>query len=124
MRIAPAILLTFIPAMTLRADTFLYVSMAPEQKIHVFRLDTADGKLTSVEAIKVDGAPGSLAVAPNKRTLYASLRTTSCLGSFAIDQDTGKLKHLNTAALPKDENAAFVAADRTGKWLLSASYMA
>ena len=33
--------------MALHANTFVYVSMAPEQKIQVFRLDPKDGKLTS-----------------------------------------------------------------------------
>ena len=113
-----------VVVMSLHADTFLYVSMAPEQKIQIYRLDPADGKLAAVDAVSVDGAPGSLAVGPHKKFLYASLRTTNSLASFAIDLSTGKLKQVSTAALPKDENAAFVATDRTGAWLLSASYMA
>ncbi len=114
----------FGAAMSLHADTYLYVSMAPEQKIQIFRLDPADGKLAAVDAVPVGGAPGSLAVGPHKKFLYASLRTTNSLASFAIDSSTGKLKHVSTAALPKDENAAFVGTDRTGAWLMSASYMA
>jgi 6-phosphogluconolactonase len=110
--------------MSLQADTFVYVSMAPEQKIQVYRLNAEDGKLTAVEAVAVEGAPGSLAVDPRRRFLFASLRSTSSLASFRIDPDTGKLKHLSTAALPKGENAAFVGTDRTGRWLLSASYNA
>jgi 6-phosphogluconolactonase len=46
------------------------------------------------------------------------------LASFRIDPATGKLKALGTAALPKGENAVFVGTDRTGGWLLSASYQA
>jgi 6-phosphogluconolactonase len=121
-------------AMTLPADTYLYVSMAPEQKIQVFRLDPKDGKLTAVEAVAVEGQPGSLAplTLPSppggegrvRAFLFASLRTTSSLASFRLDPATGKLKHLSTAALGKGENAAFVAPDRTGKWLISASYAA
>src|SRR5262249_23200582 len=49
---------------------------------------------------------------------------TSALASFGIDPATGSLKQLSTAALPKGENAAFVGTDRTGRWLLSASYAA
>jgi 6-phosphogluconolactonase len=110
--------------MTLRADTYVYVSMAPEQKIAVFRLNPKDETLTAVESIAVDGAPGALAVDPQKKFLFASLRTTSSLASFRIDADTGKLKPLSTVALPKGENAAFVGTDRTGRWLISASYAA
>src|SRR5438876_11077056 len=87
--------------MSLRADSFVYVSMAPEQKIQVYRLDPKDGKLTSVEAVAVEGSPGSLAVDPQKKYLFASLRTNSTLASFRIDAATGKLKLIGTAALPK-----------------------
>jgi 6-phosphogluconolactonase len=111
-------------AMTLHADTFVYVSMAPEQKIQIYRLDPKDGKLTAVDAVAVEGAPGALAVDPQTKFLFASLRTNSTLASFRIDPATGKLQPLSTAALPKEENAAFVATDRTGRWLLSASYAA
>ncbi len=110
--------------MSLHADTFVYVSMAPEQKIQVYRLDLKEGKLTAVEAVAVEGTPGSLAIDPKKQFLFASLRSNSTLASFRIDSTTGKLKALNTAALPKGENAAFVGTDRTGRWLLSASYAA
>ena len=110
--------------MSVLADTFVYVSMAPEQKIQVYRLDPKDGKLTAVETFAVDGAPGSLGVDPKKKFLFASLRSNSTLASYAIDPATGKLKAISSAALPKGENAAFVGTDRTGRWLVSASYNA
>ncbi len=110
--------------MELQADTFVYVSMAPEQKIQVYRLDPRDGKLAAVEALDVEGTPGALAVDPQKRFLFASLRSNSTLASYRLDPKTGKLKHVSTAPLAKGANAAFVATDRTGRWLLSASYMA
>jgi 6-phosphogluconolactonase len=102
----------------------IYVSMAPEQKIQVYRLDPRDGKLTAVETVAVEGAPGSLAVDPKRKFLFASLRTSNSLASFRIDPATGKLKSISAAPLPQGENAAFVSTDRTGRWLLSASYAA
>src|SRR5881628_1820211 len=111
MRLALTVALLLGWAMSLHAGTFVYVSMAPEQKIQVYRLDGKDGKLTAVEAVAVEGGPGSLAVDPQKKFLFASLRTTSSLASFRIDSSTGKLTQLSTAALPKGENAAFVATD-------------
>jgi 6-phosphogluconolactonase len=108
--------------MSLHADTFIYVSMAPEEKIQIYRLDPGEGKLTAVDAVAVEGGPGALAVDPGKKFLFASLRSTSTLASFRINPATGKLKLLGTAPLPKGENAAFVGTDRTGRWLLSASY--
>jgi 6-phosphogluconolactonase len=111
-------------AMSLSARTFVYVSMAPEQKIQIYRLDADGAALTPVEAFAVEGSPGSLATDPKRKFLFASLRSNSSLASFAIDPATGKLKLISTAALPKGENAAFVGTDRTGRWLLSASYSA
>lgn len=124
MRFLLTITLLLASVMTLRADTFVYVSMAPEQKIQIYRLDPKDGKLSAVDTIDVNGAPGALVVDPRKKFLFASLRSNSTLASFRIDSATGKLKHLSTAPLLKGENAAFVGTDRTGRWLISVSYSA
>lgn len=110
--------------MSLQADTYVYVSMGNEKKIQIFRLDAKDGKLSPVETMTVEGAPGSLAVDPQKKIFLASLRTNDMLASFRIDPATGKLKPLSTAALGKGENAAYVGTDRTGRLVLSASYSA
>jgi 6-phosphogluconolactonase len=104
------------------ADTFVYVSMAPEQKIQVYRLDPKDGKLTPVEATSVGAEPGSLAVDPQKKFLFASLRSNSSLASFRLDQATGKMTHINSVTLPNGANSAYVTTDRSGRWLLSTSY--
>lgn len=124
MRLILTLVLSLGAVMSAYADTFVYVSMAPEQKIQVYRLDAATGMLTAVDATAVAGVPGALAVDPRRTFLFASLRTTGALASFRIDPATGKLTPLSTAALPKGENAAFVGTDRTGRWLLSASYAA
>ncbi len=108
--------------MTVHAATFVYVSMAPEQKIQIYRLDSKPGSLTAVDAFAVEGSPGSLGTDPKRQFLFASLRTTNSLASYRIDQATGKLTPVSVAPLPKGENAAFVTTDRTGRWLLSASY--
>lgn len=124
MRCFLTLLLFLGSTMSSQADTMVYVSMAPEQRIQVYRLDADDGKLTAVETVAVVGEPGSLAVDPQRKFLFASLRSNSTLASFRIDPTTGRLKALSTAAFPKGENAAFVGTDRTGRWLLSASYSA
>jgi 6-phosphogluconolactonase len=109
-------------AMTIQAATYAYVSMAPEQKIQIYQLDDTDGKLTPVEAVPVEGTPGALGIDPQKKYLFASLRSNSTLASFRIDPATGKLKPINTVPLDKGESATFVSTDRTGRWLLTASY--
>src|SRR4051794_20262599 len=87
--------------MTLRADTFVYASLAPEQKLQVYRLDPQDGSLTVVERLAVDGTPGPVCLDPQKKFLFASLRSTFKLSSFHVDPATGKLKAINTVELPK-----------------------
>jgi 6-phosphogluconolactonase len=94
MRSFLTIILFLGSATALRAHAFVYVSMAPEQKIQGYRVEPTNGKLTAVEAIKVEGAPGTLAVDPHEMFLFASLRTTSTLASFRIDARTGKLTPL------------------------------
>jgi 6-phosphogluconolactonase len=111
-------------ALSANAETFVYVSMAPEQKVQIFRLNSSDGKLDAVAAVPVEGTPGALAVDPKQQFLFVSCRSTSTLSSFRIDPATGRLKDISTAPLPAGENAAFVGTDRTGRWLISASYAA
>jgi 6-phosphogluconolactonase (cycloisomerase 2 family) len=60
------------PVMSLRAGTFIYVSMTPEEKIPIYRLDPGEGKLTGVDAVAVEGAPGALAIDPGKKFLLAA----------------------------------------------------
>ncbi len=105
-----------------KARMFVYVSKAPEQQIQVFQLDSQAKKLNAVQTLDVDGAPGSLCVDPQQKILYGSLRSSNKIGSFRIDPQTGSLKILNDVSLSDASNAAFVAIDRSGKWLLSASY--
>ena len=121
MRWFATIALFFGTVTYLSADTFVYASMEPEQKIQIFRLDPKDGKLTPVEAISVGAEPGALGVDPKNKFLFASLRSKGLLASFALDPATGKLKPLNSVKLPNGRSA-YVATDRTGRWLLSASY--
>jgi 6-phosphogluconolactonase len=124
MRLFLTTFLSLVGAMTADAATFVYASMAPEQKIQVYRFDPAEGKLTPVESVAAGGSPGALAVDPQKKFLFASIRDKGQLASFGIEPGTGKLKPLGTVALGKGANAAYVATDRTGRWLLSASYSA
>ncbi|MGY4098947.1 lactonase family protein [Nocardia sp. R16R-3T] len=98
----------------------VYVSNADSRDISVLRLDD-DGALTLVESRPVDGAVMPLAMSPDHRYLYASLRSAPfAVAVFAIDPATGRLTPLSTAPLP--DNMAYLATDRSGRYLLSASY--
>ncbi len=104
----------------LRADTVVYVSEGKDQRIAVFSLDEATGDLTRTGQVDLEGAPGSLALSPDRRHLYAALRSSGRFATLAIDPATGRLTLLGTS--PAAGNAAYVFPDRTGQWLLAAYY--
>lgn len=99
---------------------FVYVSLAGDQQIVVFRQDASDGSLTEVARHDVGAAPGSMAFDARRGVLYVALRTASQLASFQIDRQTGKLTLLSTT--DANGSAAYVATDQTGRYLLSAYY--
>src|ERR1700741_4727234 len=108
-------------------DTFVYISNAGTKDISVFGMNRDTGELTVVETAPVPGsektAPVSLpmALAPNKRFLYAQLRSEPYpVSTFSIDHTSGKLTHLGTA--PLVDQMAYINVDKTGKHLLCASY--
>jgi 6-phosphogluconolactonase len=107
------------------AATFVYVGNADSQEVSVLELK-ANGDLTPVETRAVPGPakPGSslpLAVSPDKKRLYVGLRNEPySVVTFTIDAKTGKLTPLGPG--PLADSMAYVATDRSGKFLLSASY--
>jgi 6-phosphogluconolactonase len=105
------------------AETCVYVSDAGTQAIVLYHLDEATGKLKEISRTNVGTAPGSLFVHGEKRLLLASLRTNAEVGSFKIGDD-GRLTEINRTQLGEGANAAYVAADKSGKFLLAASYAA
>ena len=79
------------------AATFVYVANADSQEVSVLQLDRQAGQLTPVETVAVGGTVMPLAVSPDKRFLYAALRSQPFrVVSFSIDAATGKLKKLTT----------------------------
>lgn len=104
-----------------------YVSCAESKEIHSFRLDPATGALEALEVVAVPGtaepSPSNmpLALSPKGDRLYAALRSPPFpVASFAIDPASGGLQHRATAPLPAP--MAYIATDRTGRLLMSASY--
>ena len=107
--------------------TVVYVSNAGSKEISVFAMDRDSGDLTVIERAAVPGtdkpSPTSIpmAVSPDRRFLYAALRSEPFpVSSFAIDHSSGKLTHLGAA--PLADSMAYIIIDRTGRFLLSASY--
>ncbi len=113
----------FMPSAS--AATFVYVGNADSQDVSILELKSS-GDLTGVETTAVPGPakPGGslpLAVAPDKKRLYVGLRNEPYSAvTFAIDAKTGKLTLLGSG--PLADSMAYLATDRSGKFLLSASY--
>jgi 6-phosphogluconolactonase len=108
------------------AAAFVYVGNADSNAVYVLQLDRQSGGLTLVEKVAIPGiakAGGStpMAVSPDRRFLYVGTRGEPKIAAgFAIDPATGKLKHV--ASGPLADSMAYIATDRTGRFLLGASY--
>jgi 6-phosphogluconolactonase len=107
------------------AATYVYVGNADSQDINVLELK-ANGDLTPLETVAVPGPakPGGslpLVISPEKHRLYAGLRNEPYTAvTFDIDAATGRLKLVGPGPLP--DSMAYLSIDRTGRFLLSASY--
>ena len=108
-------------------ETVVYVSNAGSRDISVLAMNRNTGELTLIEKKEVPGSdksPSSLpmALAPNRRFIYAQLRGQPYpVSTFAIDHSNGKLTLVGTA--PLVDQMAYLAVDRSGKHLLGASYV-
>ena len=99
----------------------VYVSNGESGDIHVLHLDDKRGELTAVQQVEIGGTVMPLALSPNRRVLYAARRSEPlAVLSYAIGAKTGALSLLGEAPLP--HSMAYITTDRSGRWLLSASY--
>ena len=99
----------------------VYVSNADSKEISVLSLDHRSGTVGLVQRVPVAGTVMPLAISPNRRVLYAALRSHPfSVSTFGIDQTTGQLGILSTDPLP--DNMAYLSTDRTGRFLFGASY--
>src|SRR5687768_8266491 len=97
---------------------YVYVSQQGSKQISVFRMSPA-GELNKVQDVSVAGKVMPMAVSPDRRFLFAALRTEPySIASFAIDGANGMLTHLGNAPAPN--SAPYISTDRTGRFLLGA----
>lgn len=102
-------------------NSVAYVSNADSRDISVLTLDRDKGTVQVVQTLDVGGTVMPMALSPDKRMLYAALRSQPySVASFAVDRSTGTLKRVGTAPLP--DSMANIMTDRTGRWLFAASY--
>lgn len=98
---------------------YCYVSENVSQRISVWRLSPEDGVLSLVQSVPVGGKVMPMAISPDRRFLYAALRSVPyTLIAFAINALDGTLTLLGTTAAP--DSIVYLCTDQTGRFLLSA----
>jgi 6-phosphogluconolactonase len=105
---------------TFAGPTIVYVSESGDKRIAIWSLDESSGELKRVGEAVLPGAPGSLSISPDRKHLYASVRSAKQFATLDVDAKTGALT--NPTFADAGFNAAYVFADKTGRWLLAASY--
>ena len=100
---------------------FLYLSLLKEEKIAAYRVDPGTGYLDPLGDTPTPGEPASLAGGPGGRVLYAAMRSTGALCSFAVDPESGRLDLLHTLETGL-RDPAYVATDSGGRYLVTPYY--
>lgn len=103
------------------AKTFVYISCADDGEIAAMEMNLETGDLKMIGKTKAGKVVMPMAVSPDRRYLYAAIRSVPRLfASYAIDSTQGGLTHLST--VPSPDNMVYIALDKTGRFLLGASY--
>ena len=108
------------------AATFVYVGSAESNEVYVLRLEPQSGDLSVIEKTPIPGIEKAgistpMSLSPDRRILFVGTRgEPKVAAGFAIDQLTGKLTFV--ASGPLADSLAYIATDRTGRFLLGAWY--
>lgn len=104
----------------------VYVGNADSNEISVLQLNRQTGDLTMVEQVLIPniiqpGISTPMAVSPDRRFLYVGVRgQPQIVAGFAIHPANGALTYI--ASGPLADSMAYLVTDRTGRFLLGASY--
>ena len=102
------------------AATYVYVSNAEDGEIGLYTMQ-ADGSLQPGQRFKAEKVVMPMTVSPDKRFLVAAVRSKPFSAyTYGIDRATGALKLVGTG--PLAESFPYVTLDRSGRFLLGASY--
>lgn len=95
------------------------------EAVYVYELNNETGKLTKVASSSDVINPGYITVSPDGKYIYASSDAKTpnygTVSSFAFDADKKTLTFLNQQKTG-GENPVYVNVDKTGKWLVNATY--
>jgi 6-phosphogluconolactonase len=108
-------------AVNVHAATFAYISSPGDGLVTQYQLDENTGALTLVEQTLVGDQVNPLAISPDGKVLFAAQRVKPFqVQGFSIDQKNGHLKAISKA--PLADSLAYLSVDRSGHFLLGASY--
>jgi 6-phosphogluconolactonase len=93
------------------------MSVRRDNRIAIFTMDPATGKVAWRQQVPVEGGPDPLAFDPRHRFLYVACRDRRQLSSYRIDPVTGGLSLIGT--VPIEGEPIQIVIDRTGRFLLS-----
>lgn len=119
----PLLLAAAVASFSLQAHamTYAYISSPLDGLISQYHLDDDTGALKLVEQTHAGDQVNPMALSPDGKALYAALRTKPyTVKSYLIDPGSGHLKENGQA--PLADSLAYLATDRSGHWLLGASY--
>lgn len=102
--------------------TYAYISNIEDADISAYELKSGPNpQLVPVGRYPAGKFVMPMAVSPDGKTLYASVRSKPfSLYTYQIDQESGKLKW--TSAVPLPDSMVSIATDKTGKWLVGTSF--
>lgn len=102
-------------------DPIVYVANAGDGTIGSYRLDRQAERLVALATTEAADAVMPLAISPDKRYLYAAVRSEPLrVLSYRIEPDSGELTPIGSGRL--FGSMAYIATDRSGRYLLAASY--
>ncbi|WP_280568673.1 beta-propeller fold lactonase family protein [Chromohalobacter sp. 296-RDG] len=107
--------------MAAQAETYVYVSNADDAVITSYTLNRTTDTLEPLETTKAGDAVMPMAISPDQRHLYASIRSKPYRAlTYRIDEETGKLTQQGSGSLPA--SMANIDTGQSGSYLFSASY--
>lgn len=103
-----------------QAQSLLYVSNADSGTVTGYQLDKEQMKLVPLGTFEAGSKAMSSVVSPDKKKLYVSVRSQPYRVDVFDIQPDGKL--VKAGQSPLAESMAYLSMDKTGQYLLSASY--
>jgi 6-phosphogluconolactonase len=121
MRVLTAtIVATLLLSAQAMSATYVYVSNAEDGDIGLYTLQ-ADGTLKPGQKFKAEKPVMPMTVSPDKRWLVAAVRAKPYSAhAYGIDKSSGALQPSGSG--PLAESLPYIAFDRTGRFILGASY--